>query len=59
MLRDLQETGRFWFPALSAITGENPIPEDAAGDVERMTEAWIEVAVFLERAWPSSISWGG
>jgi hypothetical protein len=41
MLRDLQETGRFWFPALNAITGENPVPEDAAGDVERMTEAWM------------------
>jgi len=41
MLRDLAENGRFWFPALNAITGENPIPEDAAGDVERMTEAWI------------------
>jgi hypothetical protein len=42
ILRDLAETGRFWFPALTAITGENPIPDDAAGDVERMTEAWIE-----------------
>jgi hypothetical protein len=42
MLRDLEESGRFWFPALSAITGENPIPDDAAGDIERMTRAWIE-----------------
>lgn len=42
MLRDLAENGRFWFPALNAITGESPIPDDAAGDVERMTEAWIE-----------------
>ena len=41
MLRDLSETGNFWFPALNAITGENPVPDDAAGDVERMTEAWI------------------
>jgi hypothetical protein len=42
LLRDLQETGRFWFPALNAITGENPIPEEAAGDVDRMSEAWIK-----------------
>ncbi len=42
MLHDLAENGRFWFPALNAITGENPVPDDAAGDVERMTEAWIE-----------------
>jgi hypothetical protein len=42
MLRDLAESGRFWFPALSAISGENPVPADAAGDIERMTSAWIE-----------------
>lgn len=42
ILRDLVERHRFWFPALNAITGENPIPDDAAGDVERMTNAWIE-----------------
>jgi hypothetical protein len=42
MLRDLAENGRFWFPALSAITGENPVADDAAGDVGRMTEAWID-----------------
>lgn len=41
LLRDLSESHRFWFPALSAITGENPIPEDAAGNVTRMTEAWL------------------
>jgi len=42
ILRDLAESGRFWFPALNAITGENPVPDDAAGDIERMTRAWIE-----------------
>ena len=41
LLRDLVESHRFWFPALNAITGENPIPEDAAGNMTRMTEAWI------------------
>lgn len=42
ILRDLAETRRFWFPALQAITGENPVPDDAAGDIERMSEAWIK-----------------
>lgn len=42
LLRDLRETGRFWFPALHAITGENPVPDEATGDVRRMTEAWLE-----------------
>jgi hypothetical protein len=41
LLRDLAESHRFWFPALNAITGENPIPDDAAGDVSRMANAWI------------------
>jgi hypothetical protein len=41
LLHDLAENGRFWFPALNAITGENPVPDDAAGDVKRMMEAWI------------------
>lgn len=41
LLRDLAETHRFWFPALNAITGENPIPEDAAGNIGRMADAWV------------------
>ena len=42
LLRDLAENRRFWFPALNAITGENPVPDDAAGEIGRMIEAWIE-----------------
>jgi hypothetical protein len=42
ILRDLTETGRFWFPALNVITGENPVPSSAAGDIDKMTDAWIE-----------------
>jgi hypothetical protein len=42
LLRDLAENRRFWFPALSAITGENPVPDDAAGDVAGMIDAWLE-----------------
>lgn len=42
LLRDLAENRRFWFPALHGITGENPIPDDAAGDIERMTQAWLD-----------------
>ena len=42
LLRDLAENRRFWFPALNAITGENPVPDDAAGEIGKMIEAWIE-----------------
>ena len=30
-----------WFWALTAITGENPITEDMAGNMNSMTEAWL------------------
>jgi len=31
-----------WCAALEAITGENPVPEDAHGDTVRIAQAWIE-----------------
>jgi hypothetical protein len=31
-----------WFPALSAITGENPVPSESEGSVKEMTHAWIK-----------------
>lgn len=30
-----------WFWALSAITGENPVPMDHRGNIKRMTGAWL------------------
>lgn len=30
-----------WFVALRAITGENPVTDDAAGDPVRMARAWL------------------
>jgi len=30
-----------WGAALEAVTGENPVPEVAAGDLVRMAQAWI------------------
>ena len=31
-----------WCAALEAITGEDPVPEDAHGDTVRIAQAWIE-----------------
>jgi len=42
ILAELRREPDQWFWALEAITGENPVPEDAAGDVARMAEAWID-----------------
>ena len=42
ILRDLAENGpNDWFWALSAITEENPITGEIAGNMRAMTEAWL------------------
>lgn len=41
LLRDLSRTGAHWFWALRAITGENPVAAENAGNVRKMIEAWL------------------
>ncbi len=41
LLRDLAANRRHWFTALTAITGADPVPPEDAGDIPRMTEAWL------------------
>lgn len=31
-----------WFNALKEITGDNPIPDEDAGHLRKMTEAWLK-----------------
>src|SRR5438876_4971070 len=42
MLRDLQERPRLWVWALPVITGENPVPVADAGNIAKMSEAWLQ-----------------
>jgi hypothetical protein len=42
LLRDLKDTQRHWFIALHQITGANPIPDSAAGNIPKMVEAWLQ-----------------
>jgi hypothetical protein len=42
ILRELQKRPNHWFEALHEITGEDPIPRGAWGDMAAMTAAWIE-----------------
>jgi hypothetical protein len=44
ILRDLRESNADWFWALTAITGANPISTEIAGNITRMTEAWLQWA---------------
>ena len=42
MLEDLRQEPNFWFEALQALTGEWPVPAGNEGDIERMSEAWLD-----------------
>lgn len=42
ILRSLAEKPDHWFYALAQITGDNPIPAEDAGNVPKMTAAWLD-----------------
>lgn len=42
ILKELERETDHWFWALEAISGENPVPAEQAGQVEYMAKAWIE-----------------
>jgi hypothetical protein len=42
ILEELQREPNQWFWALEAITEENPVPQEAAGKVALMAQAWID-----------------
>lgn len=41
LLKELRETPDHWFWALGAITGADPVPDEAAGDFDRHVMAWL------------------
>jgi hypothetical protein len=41
LLRDLETERRHWFAALASITGANPVADEDAGDIPKMTAAWL------------------
>jgi len=44
IIRELAKDREHWFWALKAITGEDPVPEKDRGDLQKMTNAWLEWA---------------
>ena len=42
ILAELSRQPDHWFPALVAISGENPVQDADAGNVRRMTASWLE-----------------
>lgn len=41
ILAEMQREPDLWFDALTAITGEQPVREEHAGDIEAMCADWI------------------
>jgi hypothetical protein len=41
ILRELERQPDHWFWALTAITGEDPVRPEDAGNIERMAQAWL------------------
>jgi hypothetical protein len=44
LFRELQKQPNHWFWALTAITEENPVADEDAGNLEKMTRAWLDWA---------------
>lgn len=42
VLEDLRDNGGHWYWALQSLTGETPVPDDAAGNVREMKAAWLQ-----------------
>ena len=42
ILREMQDHPGHWSMALQAITGENPVPKEAAGHVIEVANAWLK-----------------
>ena len=54
ILRQLENEGDdpdHWFWALQAITREDPVPEDARGDMKEMARAWLDWAYMAGYDW--------
>ena len=42
MLKELRDNGGFWYPALRAVTDDNPVPASARGKTRLMKKAWLQ-----------------
>ena len=42
ILKELQRRPDYWFAALSAITGANPVRPEQRGRLHEMTQAWVQ-----------------
>ena len=41
----IRDRGGWWYPSLRELTGANPVPESAMGNLRRNDHAWLEWCV--------------
>ena len=51
LLKELERDPDYWFTALQALTGEDPVPAEDRGDLHRMTEHWLTWGRRSGRRW--------
>jgi hypothetical protein len=44
ILRELETRPDYWFPALKALTGVDPVPSSERGKIRAMAKAWLDWA---------------
>ena len=44
IIDELRREPDYWFAALMVITGEDPVPDDERGNLDRMTARWLDWA---------------
>jgi hypothetical protein len=42
ILEDLERDPKYWFAALRALSGFDPVPSEMAGNLDAMTDAWLD-----------------
>jgi hypothetical protein len=42
LLRDMEQHHTHWFHALRQITGVNPVPNEASGNIPEMVDYWLK-----------------
>jgi hypothetical protein len=42
LLKDLENQLQHWFYALTILTKENPVPQEYAGNMEKIRQCWLE-----------------
>ena len=42
ILSEMEKNGGYWYPALKAISNENPVPDSARGKPRLIREAWLD-----------------